>query len=47
MTAKHLDLSLPVSQVEDQAKAILFFASDAAKAITGQILYVDHGTSLY
>jgi len=47
MTAKHLDLSVPVSYVEDQAEAILFFASDAAKAITGQILYVDHGTSLY
>ncbi len=27
--------------------ADLFFASDASKAITGQILYVDHGTSLY
>jgi NAD(P)-dependent dehydrogenase (short-subunit alcohol dehydrogenase family) len=47
MTAKHLDLGVPVSQVEDQAEAILFFASDIAKAITGQILYVDHGTSLY
>jgi NAD(P)-dependent dehydrogenase (short-subunit alcohol dehydrogenase family) len=47
MTAKHLDLSVPVSHVEDQAEAILFFASDSAKAITGQILYVDHGTSLY
>jgi len=44
---KHLDLTLPEAQVEDQAEAILFFASDASKAITGQILYVDHGTSLY
>jgi len=25
----------------------LFLASDEAKAITGQILYVDHGTTMY
>lgn len=47
VTARHLDLSVPEAQVEDQAEAILFFASDASKAVTGQILYVDHGTSLY
>lgn len=46
-TARHLDLSVPVATVEDQAEAILFFASDVSKAINGQILYVDHGTSLY
>lgn len=46
-TARHLDLTVPTAQVEDQAEAILFFASDVSKAITGQILYVDHGTSLY
>ncbi len=46
-TAQHLDLTVPVAQAEDQAEAILFFASDVSKAITGQILYVDHGTSLY
>lgn len=45
--AKHIDITLPEAQAEDQAEAILFFASDASKAITGQILYVDHGTSLY
>lgn len=45
--AKHIDVSLPESQAEDQAEAILFFASDASKSITGQILYVDHGTTLY
>ncbi len=45
--AKHIDLSVPEAHVEDQAEAILFFASDASKAITGQILYVDHGTTLY
>jgi len=46
-TARHLDLTVPTAQVEDQAEAILFFAGDESKAITGQILYVDHGTSLY
>jgi len=45
--AKHIDLTVPESQVEDQAEAILFFASDVSKTITGQILYVDHGTTLY
>lgn len=44
--AKHIDVTLE-AQAEDQAEAILFFASDASKAITGQILYVDHGCSLY
>jgi NAD(P)-dependent dehydrogenase (short-subunit alcohol dehydrogenase family) len=45
--AKHIDISLPFATVEDQAEAILYFASDASKAVTGQILYVDHGTTLY
>lgn len=45
--ARHIDLSVPETQPEDQAEAILFFASDASKAITGQILYVDHGTTLF
>ena len=45
--AKHIDLTVPEASPEDQAEAILFFASDASKAITGQILYVDHGTTLY
>ncbi|MDR1432154.1 MAG: SDR family oxidoreductase [Propionibacteriaceae bacterium] len=47
LTARHIDVGLPTADVCDQAEAILFFASEAAKAITGQILYVDHGTSLY
>jgi enoyl-[acyl-carrier-protein] reductase (NADH) len=42
-----IDITLPEAQAEDQANAILFFASDESNAITGQILYVDHGTSLY
>ncbi len=45
--AKHIDVTLPTADVYDQAQAILFFASDDSKSITGQILYVDHGTSLY
>jgi NAD(P)-dependent dehydrogenase (short-subunit alcohol dehydrogenase family) len=45
--AKHIDITLPFAQAKDQAEAILFFASDVSKAITGQILYVDHGTTLY
>lgn len=45
--ARHIDLSVPEASVDDQAEAILFFASDVSKAITGQILYVDHGCSLY
>jgi NAD(P)-dependent dehydrogenase (short-subunit alcohol dehydrogenase family) len=44
--AKHLDVSLEAED-KDQAEAIKFFASDAAKGITGQILYVDKGCSLY
>jgi NAD(P)-dependent dehydrogenase (short-subunit alcohol dehydrogenase family) len=45
--ARHIDLTVPEAQVEDQAEAILYFASDVSKAVTGQILYVDHGTTLY
>ena len=43
---KHMDLSLPEANVVDQANAILFFASDEAAAVTGQVLVVDHGTTL-
>ena len=45
--ARHIDLSVPEAHVEDQAEAILYFASDASKAVTGQILYIDHVTTLY
>ena len=47
MCARHIDLTVPEAQAEDQAEAILYFASDVSKAVTGQILYVDHGTTLY
>ncbi|MFT4108709.1 SDR family NAD(P)-dependent oxidoreductase [Propionicimonas sp.] len=44
---RHIDITLPTASAEDQAQAILWFASDASRSVTGQILYVDHGTSLY
>lgn len=47
MTAEHLNLTVPEATAEDQAQAILWLASDASKSVTGQILYVDHGTSLF
>ena len=46
ITARHFDLSVPESTTEDQAYAILFFASDESKAITGQCLTVDNGGTL-
>lgn len=44
--AQHMNMTLPESTAEDQANAILFFASDESKAVTGQVLVVDHGTTL-
>lgn len=46
VTARHFDLSVPESDAEDQALAILFFASDESKAVTGQCLTVDNGATL-
>lgn len=40
---RHVDGSIGFLDAEDQAKAILFFASDDAKAVTGQWLLVDKG----
>lgn len=45
-TAQHMNMTLPESTVVDQANAILFFASDESTAVTGQIMVVDHGTTL-
>lgn len=42
----HLDLSIPFVTAEDQARAILFFASDFSQGITGQSLIVDNGATL-
>lgn len=44
--ARHTDLTVGVSDVRDQANAILFLASDDAKCITGQTLVVDRGMCL-
>ena len=46
ITARHFDLSVPETSVEDQANAILFFASDESKDMTGQCLTVDNGATL-
>ncbi len=44
--ADHMDMSVPEADVEDQANAILYFASDMSKAVTGQVLVVDNGCTL-
>lgn len=44
--AMHMNMSLPEAAIRDQANAILFFASDESKAVTGQILIVDNGITL-
>ena len=44
--ARHFDGSLPRTQPEDQANAILFFASDESKAINGETLVVDYGGTI-
>ncbi len=44
--AKHMNMELPEANVTDQANAILYFASDESKAVTGQVLVVDHGCTL-
>ena len=43
---QHTCGSLPRTQPEDQANAILYFASDISKACTGQALVVDGGFNL-
>ncbi len=42
----HMDTSVPEMTVDDQAYAILFFASDEAKGINGQVLTVDNGMTI-
>jgi NAD(P)-dependent dehydrogenase (short-subunit alcohol dehydrogenase family) len=44
--ARHTDMTVGESDVSDQAEAILFFASDAARHVTGQVLVVDRGMCL-
>lgn len=44
--AEHMNMSLPESTVWDQANVMLFLASDESIAVTGQVVVVDHGTTL-
>ncbi len=46
ITARHFDLSVPEADTFDQANAILFFACEESKAVTGQCLTVDNGATL-
>lgn len=43
---EHICRSVPKAEAVDQANAILFFASDLSKAVTGQALVVDYGCNL-
>ncbi len=42
----HRNMPLSEAAVMDQANTILYFSSDEARAVTGQALIVDHGTTL-
>lgn len=46
IAARHNDFNVGFSDVLDQANAILFFANDESRYITGQVLVVDRGFSL-
>lgn len=46
LCAEHMYMKVPEADVEDQANAILYFASDISKAVTGQSLVVDYGCTL-
>ena len=43
---EHICRSVPKAEAVDQANAILYFASDLSKAVTGQALVVDYGCNL-
>ena len=44
--AKHADLKVRPCQPEDVANLVLFLASDESKALTGNVLTSDFGSSL-
>lgn len=44
--SKHADLTLPVCQPEEVANLLLFLSSEESKAITGQVIVIDHGADL-
>lgn len=43
---KHNDLTVPICMAQDVANIILFLASDESKALTGQVLIADFGSTL-
>lgn len=43
---KHADNKLPPCTAEEVANLLLFLASDESKAITGQVIVIDHGADL-
>ena len=44
--AKHGDLRVPICMPQDVANILLFFASDESRAITGQTIVSDFGSTL-
>ena len=44
--AKHGDLRVPICMPQDVANILMFFASDESRAITGQIIVSDFGSTL-
>lgn len=46
LCSKHMDFDVPAPSVDDQAYAILYFASDESKAVNGQVLTVDYGCTI-
>ncbi len=43
---KHADLRVPICMPDDVANILLFFASDESRAITGQAIVTDFGSTL-
>ena len=46
LCGNHMDGNVPEVSADDQAHAILFFASDEAKGVNGQVLTVDNGMTI-
>ena len=46
VTERHMDVTIPFAQPEDQANVILFLASDLSRAINGQAIVTDNGRCL-
>ena len=44
--ARHFDDTVPEATADDQAKAILFFASDDSSGCNGQVVVVDNGRTI-